>query len=338
MRIKVFNLRAVSVCALTVSFFAAGTALADRSNNSAFANHANDMMRNERGVTKVERSLMPERKKGGLIFGRASDVPAAEQLAKAKTMEAAGDWSDACDAYDTLVRSYPESAEAAYAQFREARLYEKLGEYDDAFEEYFYTLCYYPVYAPVDEILQQMYAIANYYRSENKTSKSIKYFDLIAKSFPKWRYTPQTLVQLGLLYFDDKEYYKAAEAFDTVTANHPGTPEAGVAAEQHAFVLYALSQKYPEDESLLIRATSLTQTALRNGNAKSANQQKLAANLKDLTFRRSEKYYKIAKFYDCSRFKSETKISAYKDFLRRFPASDHSEAAKKRIAELESGE
>lgn len=336
MRIKVLNLNAVQLCLVSALFLASADLFADRGSAAAFSNRAGDLLRSERGLTGVERSLMPERKKGGIIFGRASKVPAAEQLAAAKKLEEAGDWDDARDAYDTLVRSFPETPEAAFAQFRASRLCEKLGDYDDAFEEYFYTLCYYPVYAPVDEILQQMYAIANYYRGEGSTSKSIKYFDLIAKSFPQWRYTPQTLVQLGLLYFADKEYYKAAEAFDTVTANHPGTEEAAVAAEQHAFVLYALSQKYPEDESLLIRATTLTQSALRNGNTKSPNHLKLADNLKDLAFRRSEKYFKIAKFYDTSRFKTETRIAAYEDFLRRFPASDHSDQARARISELKN--
>lgn len=276
----------------------------------------------------------PHRKKAGYIFHRASRVPATEQLSAAAALEDSGQWAKACKAYDRLVRSFPFSTASSMAQLRLARLTEKRGKYKRAFEEYIYMLQFYPESAPADSILRQMYAIANYYRGEGKESRALDYFKRLAEVAPRWKHTPEVLMQVGEMQFAKRDYYEAADAFDTITSSFPGTPIAFEALAKHALVLHALSLKYPRDDAIQIRAIAVTTAALRDCPNDIPSRAELAANLDDLTARREEAFYQMAVFYDRDPTAIETRVAAYKDFLRRFPASKRSDDARRRIEAL----
>lgn len=279
-------------------------------------------------------STKPRRKQTGYLFHRASRIPPAEQLANAAALEDSGQWAKACKAYDRLVRSFPFSTASSVAQLRLARLTEKRGKYKRAYEEYLYMLEFYPESAPADSILRQMYAIANYYRGEGKESRALDYFKRLAEAAPRWTHTPQVLMQVGDTHFAKRDYYDAADAFDTITSSFPGTPIALEALAKHALVLHALSLKYPRDDAIQIRAIAVTTAALRDCPRDIPSRAELAANLDDLNTRRVESFYQMAVFYDRDPTPSETRIAAYKDFLRRFPASNRSEDARRRLEAL----
>ena len=276
----------------------------------------------------------PKRKEAGFFFHRRSKVPPAEQFEAAARLEDEGKRGGACAAYDRLVRSFPYSPAASQAQLRLARLLEKQGKYKKAYEEYLYMLYFYPENAPADSILRQMYAIANYYLKNGKKSRALDYLERLAQIAPLWTHTPQVLLQAGAVHFANRDFYDAAEAFDTVTSDTPGTPEGLAALAQHALVLHALSLKYPRDEAIQIRAIALTTAALRDCPRDIPERLKLAANLDDLRLRRSERYFDMAVFYDKKPYAAETRIAAYRDYLRRFPQAPHSEKARARLAEL----
>lgn len=277
----------------------------------------------------------PRRKQAGWIFHRASRVPAARQLAEAAEKEDAGQWPEACKAYDRLVRSFPFAAASSVAQLRLARLMEKRGKYKRAYEEYLYTLQFYPENAPADSILRQMYAIANYYRGEGKESRALDYFKRLAEAAPHWKHTPQVLMQVGDAHFSRRDYYEAADAYDTITSTFPGTPVALEALAKHAQTLYALSLKYPRDDAIQIHAIAITTAALRDCPAELPSRPKLVANLDDLNKRRVETFFQMALFYDRDPAPAETRIAAYKDFLRRFPVSHRTAQAQSRLDALE---
>ena len=329
----------------SLAFTAALIALAVASPSTLFAQmtHAERDMARERAEIRNGGDMAfepldkkPKRKETGFFFHHASKVPPNEQFAAAAALEDAGKRSDACAAYDRLVRSFPYSAAASQAQLRLGRLLEKRGKYKKAYEEYLYMLYFYPENAPADSLLRQMYAIANYYRTEGKESRAIDYFERLAQIAPQWTHTPEVLLQVGAMHFQNKDYYDAAEAFDSVTSNHPGTKEALAALAQHALVLHALSLKYPRDEAIMIRAIAITTAALRDCPLDIPERPILAANLEDVKLRRSERYFQMAVFYDKSAYTPETRAAAYRDYLRRFPMGPHSNQARARLAQIES--
>lgn len=275
-----------------------------------------------------------ERKQAGFLFHRASSVPAAEQLAAAEALDAANRRGDACSAYNRLVRSFPFSHEAAIAQLKLGRLLEKRGNYQQAFEEYHYMLKYYPENAPADALLGQMFAIANHWRGKDKLSTALKDFQRIAEIAPNWTHTPEVLLNAGAIQMDSKDYYDAAETFDTIIANAPGTPSAATATDLYALALAAIARKYPEDASMQIRALGAVTTALRLGDAKSPNHAAISDAFAEINARRAAKEFAIAKFYDKPRFPVATRKAAYENFLRLFPAAPQADEAKARISQL----
>lgn len=309
-------------------------AMAEDASRSLARSRAEAAQEGDLSLPPLENKI--KRKLPGYIFHRRSKVPAATQLATAAALEDANERSAACAAYDRLVRSFPFSPAASVAQLRLARLLEKDGKYKRAYEEYIYMLEFYPENAPADSILRQMYAIANYYRTNGKESRALDYFKRLAEVAPRWKHTPDVLMQVGNVQFAKRDLYDAAESFETVSSTVPGSPLALEALASQALVLYALSVKYPRDDAIQQRAIALTSAALRDCPASLPSRAELSANLKDLNLRREERFYDMAVFYDRGKYTDETRLAAYRDFLRRFPASSFAGDARRRIEELSS--
>ena len=81
----------------------------------------------------------PSRKRWHLMR-RPRERTSQRQLERARTLEAAGKSKAALRQFDALVRTWPESTEAAHAQHAVARLYEHLVSLDKAFDEYQYLV------------------------------------------------------------------------------------------------------------------------------------------------------------------------------------------------------
>ncbi len=337
MRIKAIQFEILAAAFLTLALALPSTVLAATSSADRAMARERAEIRNGGDMAFEPLEKKPKRKEAGFFFHRASKTPPTDQFAEAAALEDSGHRKEACKAYDRLVRSFPYSPAASQAQLRLARLLEKQGKYKKAYEEYLYMLYFYPENAPADSLLRQMYAIANYYRTNGKESRSLDYFERLAQIAPQWKHTPQALLQVGAVHFQNKDYYDAAEAFDTITSNHPGTPESLTALAQHALVLHALSLKYPRDEAIQIRAIALTTAALRDCPRDIPERATLTSNLDDLKLRRSNRFFEMAVFYDKPPYSTDTRAAAYRDYLRRFPKAPHSDLARARLAALEAG-
>ena len=336
MRIKAIPFETLSAALLALAVALPSVLLAEMSSADRAMARERAEIRNGGDMAFEPLEKKPKRKEAGFLFHRASKQPPTSQFAAAAALEDAGRRNEACKAYDRLVRSFPYSAAASQAQLRLGRLLENQGKYKKAYEEYLYMLYFYPENAPADSLLRQMYAIANYYRTNGKESRALDYFERLAQVAPQWKHTPEVLLQVGGVHFRNKDYYDAADAFDTITSNHPGTPESLAALAQHALVLYALSLKYPRDEAILIHAVAITTAALRDCPRDIPERPALAANLEDLKRRRSERYFEMAVFYDKPPYAPDTRAAAYRDYLRRFPKGPHSDLARTRLAALEA--
>lgn len=274
------------------------------------------------------------RKEPGLIFHRRDNTPAEKLMNYAAEAFKAGQWSRACKIYDTIVRSHPFSIEAPRAQENLAKLLEKRGKYEKAFNEYQYLLHFYPESAPSHDILTHMYGIANWYFGREKYTRAIKLLNIIVTMAPGWEKAAEAYFKIGLAELSQKNYYEAADAFDTISVVYSKSPLAMTAIEKHSLALYALSLKYKEDESIQRRALALAVSALKDGNPNSPDRKIISKNLQDLSYRRDAKAFAIARFYDTPRHKTSTRIAAYEDFLRKCPAAPQAKEAQKRLEAL----
>ena len=335
MRIKAIHFKVITAALMALACMMPLSLLADPVQNRSMTPAARHAQRADDVFLSPMGLIPPERKEPGFIFHRASKKDAVQLLKEAGEVERTGDWKKAIGRYDQIVRSYPYAIEAAEAQLRIGRLQEKRGKYKKAFEEYRYLLYYYPENAPADLVLKQMFAIANFYEKRGDSSEAMDYYEKITDIAPKWKYTPMAFLHLGMMQLEKKKYLDAASTFDAIMTGYPGTPIASKAAVSHAIVLNTLANKYPEDDATQLKAISSARTALVLGEKGSEEHVKIAASLEKLVARRYDRHYQMAVFYDCSRYPRETKIAAYKDFLRRFPQAPQARKARARLAQLE---
>lgn len=275
-----------------------------------------------------------ERKKTGVIFHRRDKRPAAEQFEEAGKKYLSGNLKGACRAFDCLVRSCPFSAEASRAQYNVGAILERRGKYDRAFDEYRYLLQYYPESAKADVVLAHMFAIANWQLGRKRRSAAVKSFAAIAALAPGWEKSPEALFLMGNAYASMREWYDAADAYDTVSSDYPASNFALPAMVRHADVLHSLSRKYPEDAAIRSRAITVATSAIAALPSDSPARAGVVAILEDLIDKRDAHAFATARFYDSKRHKPESAISAYEEFLRQYPQSQQAEAARSRLAEL----
>ena len=337
MRIKAIHFKVIAVALLASACVMPSPLRADPVKNRSMTTAASQRTGRADDVFLSPMGLVPpERKTTGWIFHRSITEKPSRALGDAVRIEAAGDWKRAISVYDRIVRSYPYLIEAAEAQLRIGRLQEKRGKYKKAFEEYRYLLYYYPESAPADVVLKQMYAIANYYEKHGEPAVAMDLFQKIYDIAPKWKYSSFALLHLGMMQARKKKYLDAAATFDAVMTGYPRTSDATRAASELAAVRYALANKYPEDDASQIRAISSATTALVLGGKNAPDRDLLSSRLKELEARRFNRHYQMAAFYDTSRYPVETKIAAYRDFLRRFPKAPQATSVRARLAELEN--
>ncbi len=316
--------------ALTAVLSALSTAFGARAGDS-FAQHRQNI--DNMLVTPYEEGAVA-RKEPGFIFNRRNKEKPEVQLASADSAFKAGNYKAAAGRYDVLVRSYPFSQQAAKAQLGLANSLAKRRKYDKAFNEYYYLLLFYPDKAPVDEVLDKMFTIANFNLGENGRELGVDEFVKITKVAPGWKRIPEVYYSIGLARLKRKKYFEAAEAFDTITTMFPKHSLAVSAAEKHFFAIYELSLKYKEDDAIQRRAVNLAHAALKVSEESSPDCRKIKEYLKELIGRRIDKAYEIAKFYDTDRYATEVAVDAYREFIRNFPNTIRAKEAQARIEQL----
>lgn len=279
---------------------------------------------------------LPERKATGFFFHRRDERPAAVQFEEAGRTYLAGDLKSACKKFDRIVRSHPFSPEAPRSQFNLGAILERRGKYAAAFDEYRYLLVFYPESDKTGVVLEHMFAIANWQLGRGKLETAAKNFGAIAASAPGWTRTPEALFRLGEAQIARREWYEAADAFDTIASDYPSSDYALSAMERHAAALYALAQKYPEDEAIQNRAITVATAAATALPADDPLRPALVAKLETLVDWRDSRAFAIASFYDSPRHKPESAIAAYREFLRQYPNSPRAAQARERIEALDT--
>lgn len=276
----------------------------------------------------------PDRKKTGYIFHRRDARPAAVQFDEAGKAYLSGDLKGACSKFDRLVRSHPFSAEAPRSQYNLGAILERRGKYASAFEEYRYLIALYPESDKTGIVLEHMFAIANWQLGRRKRSAAVKSFAAIASAAPGWTKTPEAIFRMGEARLAMRDWYEAADAFDTVSSDYPASEFALPAMERHAAALYALSLKYREDEAIQNRAITVATSAAAALPADDPARPELVAHLEDLIDRRDARAFAVARFYDGRRHETENAIAAYEEFLRQYPNSPRAGEARRRLDEL----
>ncbi|HIE10629.1 MAG TPA: outer membrane protein assembly factor BamD [Kiritimatiellae bacterium] len=255
-----------------------------------------------------------------------------------------GRWNRAAALYRKYLKRCTDGSHSIAARLDYAAALRSAGRLHDAFEAYVELLQRHPAAAPRDRVLQHMFEIARHLAQQRHArwlfggftlpERVVPLLEQIISFGPGWEGTPAVLLLLGELHRQMHEFDLAAEKFRRLIEKYPDSPEAEEAAFAQAACLYRLSERYPNDRGLLDSAWSAISYFLdrfpRSDYAPMARSYREA-----LLKRRAQAEFDVARFYDRIGRNPQAALRAYRRFIRKYPHSGWTDAARRRIQELE---
>lgn len=208
-------------------------------------------------------SRIPQKKKS--FWYSVKRDTAALQLEYAMQQEACGRNRPARKGYESLIREWPTTPQAAEAQMALANLLEHQKKFDSAFDEFQYLLTYYAGHCPYDTILDRQFRIANYLLHNNRsmfgwllngTDTIRERFEQIVRNAPRSSIAPEVMLIIGSIRVSEDERQEAIAVYDGILNRFPSSKQAVSAAYLSSKCRYELAVKHQYNESRCREAIS----------------------------------------------------------------------------------
>lgn len=283
-------------------------------------------------------------KRGWHPFLHPAEKNAANQLVFADQLLQAGRAKKAMKQYVALTVYWPESREAATAQYQYARLWDMKGKDYRAFDEYQRLFNRYPGQFPYDEVLNRQFEIATniMYRKKGKVlffpgftapERAIPLFQAIMTNAPHWEKSAEAQYLMGRANELSLEYETAINDYMTVQNRYPDSHFAESASYQTAYCYYLLAQESPNNEQILDAAWAAMTLFLNY--YPSSEKASVATEYRNTLYRmRAKIAYEKATYYDTIVKRQDSALIAYQSMVRQFPHSDWTGLAQIRIDAL----
>ena len=290
---------------------------------------------------------LPDRKKEPRWFSWAngpSKEDAASQYAYASACMASNSWRAARRGFDALIREWPTSPEAPKAQEALADMYlEHYLEYENAFREYKYLLDYYSTQCDFDAIAFRLYEVAKLMREEGKSILFVRFdntvtvrraFEAVVLRAPGARFAAEALLTIGELREDDQDYEQAIQVYENLRNLYAHSPEAKKALIREARCRMQILHDHGYNRNRNQDTINFLKLALQS-NPAPEDRAELSDYLTEAVRNIEDEAYASAKFYDSRTRTKSSAVNAYERFLKTYPASEHAEEVRRRLAELQ---
>lgn len=279
------------------------------------------------------------------IYGPEKQT-AAEQMAYCKQLESEGDWDDAADEYDALVRNWPYSPEAPLAQKRYADiLLEHLDSTERAIKEYRYLLDFYPSKCDYTQITELLYKACQMWRAEgkmfiffrfaNSVDVRLAYEALVVRA-PGASFAPAAMLTIASLRKDDQDLESAIEVYGNLRNSYPNSSEALDAVYLEADARMMLLERKTYNRSRMLDVIAFLKQSIE-AHSSDKRTENLRNYYEELNARLEDEDWKAASFYDSPTRTKKSAINALMKFIAEHPASSHAEKARLRLKELQEG-
>jgi outer membrane protein assembly factor BamD (BamD/ComL family) len=256
----------------------------------------------------------------------------------------AGRLRRAANAYQALVYAWPDSRKAAPAQLALAKIQQKRGQYEDAFDEYQYLIDNYPGQFNYAEVLEFQFQIASYLMHARtgqflilpgfqSPERALPLFEKIIRNAPSWGKAPLAQFNIARIHEMNDNLEEAVTAYELLQNRYQSSPWAGQASFREAYSLFRLSDQRKNDENALNAARAALVDFIRSYPA-SPDVGQAETYLRTLNTRLTTMAFERALFYDRQSRRPEAALLAYEDFLKNFPASEQAATAQQRIEQL----
>lgn len=285
--------------------------------------------------------------RGWCLFTRpAKDAP-ADQWAYVQQLRRDGALRKAANQAEALRLFWPTAPEAPLAQLLHARLLDARDKHKDAFEAYRLLLEKYPESCDYQAIVADQLRLANAVSTSRLATcwgllpgfeapaRAIPLFQAILDEAPEGPGAPEAAYRIALAQEDEYEYELAIDAFSQVVNRFPESPYAVQAALGQARCHIALADDAPFDARAREAAIAACDFVLKTY-PKQVRKGPIEADRQRLVDRREADAFARCLYYDKTLKQPESARLEYKSFVALYPDSEHIEAARARLAQLEA--
>jgi hypothetical protein len=246
--------------------------------------------------------------------------------------------------YLALTIYWPESTEAAQAQYHYAKIVDAAGKPAAAFDEYQRLFDKYAGSFPYDEVLNRQYEIATnlmelpkgrflFFPGFKAPERAIPLFQSLLTNAPQWEKAAEIQYRIGCANENSLKYEEAIDAYMTTQSRYAGSPFAEKGSYGAAHCFYLLAQESPNNEQILEGAWA-AMTLFLNAYPQSDNVAVAQEYRKTLLRQRAKLSYEKARYYDNIAKRPKSALLAYQNFVKDFPHSDWTDLAQIRIDAL----
>lgn len=245
-----------------------------------------------------------------------------------------------------LVRRWPNSKEAPWAQRARADMLYSRGKLKDAFAEYQYLIDNYSSrMLDYDSVLECQFEIAVDVMNRKRMrwmfggyrapEYAVDYFEDVIRNGPQWTRAPEAQYLIGQAYRESGELDLAIAAYAILGYRYPDNSLAEDAAWNQIACLELLRKEYPSSRDILDRTLTSTTVFLITYPA-SKHKGEIRKLRNELYEVMAQKSFDEAAFYAKVPKKPASAILYFEQMIAEFPKSKLVPEAEKRIKELEA--
>jgi outer membrane assembly lipoprotein YfiO len=263
------------------------------------------------------------------------------QLEFAKGILDTGDHKNALAEFKRLLKYYPESLEAADAQFYVGECLEKTGDIYNAYLAYQKTLDKYAFTDKIDAVLESEFRIADKLSDEKvkllgidvpQYYHAITIYRKIIENSPYGKLAAISQYKIGIILKNAGDFSEARKEFEKVISNYPNSEWSEAAKFQVAKTSSLASLKPEYDQEASGEAIDKYEEFVKkHPQAELAKEAK--GEVTSLTGRQAEKDFKVAEFYEKQKAYKSAKIY-YEEVIRQYPDTVWANNARDKIKAL----
>ncbi len=279
------------------------------------------------------------------LFLRPGKSNPTEQLAYAEELLQSGKTRKARKQFQALVYAWPNTPEAASAQFHFAAIFDQKGKLEKAFQEYQVLMDTYPGKFPYQDVLERQFDIALRIMSDRRgdvlflpgfesPERALPLFEDIVDNGPRWEKAPEAQFLIGSIHETTKDYELAIMAYMETMLRYTHSDFAEKAAFARARCLATVSDRTPYDQDMAQEAWYAL-TIFNTTYPSSGFTEESSELTRHIYNRLAKGAYDIALYYDKNTRKPKAALAAYESYVTRFPSSKWTTEAKQRIQVLQ---
>jgi outer membrane protein assembly factor BamD (BamD/ComL family) len=243
-----------------------------------------------------------------------------------------------------LVRRWPNSREAPWAQRARADMLYARGKLKKAFREYQYLIDNYSSrMRDYDQVLESQYEIAVDIMNSRRLrwlfggyrapEYAVEYFEDVIRNGPQWERAPEAQFLIGQCHQQANDLELAISAYAVLGYRYPDSRFAEEGAWQQIVCLDKLRREYPESPDLLDRTLTAT-TVFLSTYPQSDYKARIIQLRNGLYEVKARKVFDKAAFYAKVPKNAEAAIIYYEKLIEEYPKSRLVPEARERIAAI----